>query len=175
MLASILRVGEFVARCLQWRVDAVSSRRSWTSWDFMQLESRAVPARLACWMIAGPELDSFQPLLEIPAEVRAPEVTTECSIGLLAEPVWSQTSTTNQDKVFGEMREPSPEQARDAAFSMWKPEEYKRHAHANRSSQETSVDYIFGWGTAALGIAMAALPEGSTRGRRTPVFGLRAA
>jgi|GEM_PF-1402904 len=175
MFTSFMKMCEFVARCLQWRVDAVSSRRSWSSWDFMQLENRAVPARLACWMIAGPELDSFQPLLEIPAEVRAPEVTTECSIGLLAEPVWSQGSTTSQDNIFVEMREPSVEQVRDAAFFSWKPAENTRQSPGNHNKQESSVDHIFAWGTAALGIAMAALPEGTNRSRRTTGFALRAA
>ena len=170
MFAFFMKVGEFVARCLQWRVDVVSSSRSWSSWDFMQLENRAVPARLACWMIAGPELDSFQPLLEIPAEVRAPEVTTECSIGLLAEPVWSHGSTSSRDNLFMEMREPSVEQVRDAAFFSWKPAENTRQTPGNHSKQESSVDHIFAWGTAALGIAMAALPEGTNRSRRTNGF-----
>jgi hypothetical protein len=170
MFAFLMKVGEFVARCLQWRVDVVSSSRSWSSWDFMQLENRAVPARLACWMIAGPELDSFQPLLEIPAEVRAPEVTTECSIGLLAEPVWSHGSTSSRDNLFVEMREPSVEQVRDAAFFSWKPAENTRQTPGNHSKQESSVDHIFAWGTAALGIAMAALPEGTNRSRRTNGF-----
>jgi hypothetical protein len=156
MFTSFMKMCEFVARCLQWRVDAVSSRRSWSSWDFMQLENRAVPARLACWMIAGPELDSFQPLLEIPAEVRAPEVTS-------------------QDNIFVEMREPSVEQVRDAAFFSWKPAENTRQSPSNHNKQESSVDHIFAWGTAALGIAMAALPEGTNRSRRTTGFALRAA